>query len=110
MRTEQVRAAVGCDIEFHVHDDTGCAIANAYIALVSGATHIDTCVLGIGERNGITPLGGFLGRLYALRGLSPLVGRRALRGIIGRRGVAWGGRAAWGRRLREVGCGTITIA
>jgi isopropylmalate/homocitrate/citramalate synthase len=68
-----VRAAVGCDIEFHVHDDTGCAIANAYIALVSGATHIDTCVLGIGERNGITPLGGFLGRLYALRGLSPLV-------------------------------------
>ncbi len=60
-----MRAAVGCDIEFHVHDDTGCAIANAYIALVSGATHIDTCVLGIGERNGITPLGGFLGRLSA---------------------------------------------
>eukprot|EP01124_Arcella_intermedia_P002948 TRINITY_DN1160_c0_g1_i1.p1 TRINITY_DN1160_c0_g1~~TRINITY_DN1160_c0_g1_i1.p1 ORF type:complete len:323 (-),score=73.38 TRINITY_DN1160_c0_g1_i1:775-1743(-) len=36
------------------------------MALLAGATHIDTCVLGIGERNGITPLGGFLGRMYTL--------------------------------------------
>jgi len=36
-------------IEFHTHDDTGCCIANAYVALEAGATHIDTCVLGIGE-------------------------------------------------------------
>ena len=28
-------------------------------ALEAGATHIDVTVLGIGERNGITPLGGF---------------------------------------------------
>lgn len=45
-------------IEFHTHDDTGCCIANALVALQHGATHINTCVLGIGERNGITPLGG----------------------------------------------------
>lgn len=43
-----------CDIEVHMHDDTGCAIANAYCALEAGATHVDTSVLGIGERNGIT--------------------------------------------------------
>lgn len=61
-----IRQAVGCDIEFHVHDDTGCCIANALVALQAGATHIDTCVLGIGERNGITPLGGFLARMYTL--------------------------------------------
>lgn len=30
----------------------------------AGATHIDTSVLGIGERNGITPLGGLLARMY----------------------------------------------
>jgi len=36
------------------------------MALLAGATHIDTCVLGIGERNGITPLGGFLGRMYTV--------------------------------------------
>ena len=51
---------MGCDIETHFHNDTGCAIANAYCALESGATHIDTTVLGIGERNGITPLGGLM--------------------------------------------------
>lgn len=62
----KVRDAVGCDIEFHAHDDTGCCIANALVALQAGATHIDTCVLGIGERNGITPLGGLLARMYTL--------------------------------------------
>jgi homocitrate synthase len=54
------------DIEFHGHNDSGCAIANACAALEGGATHIDTTVLGIGERNGITPLGGLIARLYTL--------------------------------------------
>ena len=53
------------DIEFHGHNDTGCAIANSFAALEAGATHIDTTVLGIGERNGITPLEGLIARLYA---------------------------------------------
>ncbi|KAH6981854.1 hypothetical protein BGZ61DRAFT_446819 [Ilyonectria robusta] len=58
-----LRGVVGCDIETHFHDDTGCAIANAHAALEAGATHIDTSVLGIGERNGITPLGGLMARM-----------------------------------------------
>jgi len=53
-------------IEFHTHNDTGCCVANAFVALEAGATHIDTSVLGIGERNGITPLGGLLARMYVL--------------------------------------------
>ena len=77
-----LRGVVGCDIETHFHNDTGMAIANAYCALEAGATHIDTCmfldlltgvlarclflaVLGIGERVGITPLGGLVACLYA---------------------------------------------
>jgi len=60
-----LRQRVKADIEFHGHDDVGCAIANSYTALEAGATHIDTSVLGIGERNGITPLGGFIARMYA---------------------------------------------
>jgi len=64
MVREVLRPETG--IEFHTHDDTGCCIANALMAIEGGATHIDTCVLGIGERNGITPLGGFLGRMYTL--------------------------------------------
>lgn len=55
-----LRKAVSCDIEAHFHNDTGCATANAFTALEAGATHIDTTVLGIGERNGITPLGGLM--------------------------------------------------
>ncbi|PNY82395.1 homocitrate synthase [Deinococcus koreensis] len=53
-----------CGIEFHGHNDTGCAVSNAYEAIEAGATHIDTTILGIGERNGITPLGGFLARMF----------------------------------------------
>jgi homocitrate synthase len=59
-----LRGVVHCDIEFHGHNDTGCAIANAFCALEAGATHVDTSVLGIGERNGITPLGGLIARMY----------------------------------------------
>lgn len=60
-----LRRLTHADIEFHGHNDTGCAIANSFSALDAGATHIDTSVLGIGERNGITPLGGFVARMYA---------------------------------------------
>ena len=63
-----LRGVVGCDIEVHLHNDTGMgkyikkrvflskipfaycsflAIANAYTALEAGATHIDTCKLPI---------------------------------------------------------------
>jgi len=61
-----LRQVVYADIEFHAHNDTGCAIANSFAALDAGATHIDTSILGIGERNGITPLGGFVARMYTL--------------------------------------------
>ncbi len=64
--TSEVRRAVSCDIEFHGHNDTGCAIANAFEFLEAGGTHVDTTILGIGERNGITPLGGFLARMFTL--------------------------------------------
>jgi homocitrate synthase len=62
-----VRRNVGCDIEFHAHDDTGCAVANALAALEAGATHIDSTVLGIGERNGIVPLSSMMARLHTLQ-------------------------------------------
>ncbi|POW11033.1 hypothetical protein PSHT_08627, partial [Puccinia striiformis] len=61
-----LRGVVGCDIECHFHDDTGCSVANAFCALEAGATHVDTSVLGIGERNGITPLGALIARMYVV--------------------------------------------
>jgi len=61
----ELRHHIKAGIEFHGHNDSGCAIANSFTALEAGATHIDTSILGIGERNGITPLGGFVARLYS---------------------------------------------
>jgi len=75
-----LRSRVKADIEFHGHNDTGCAIANAFVALEAGATHIDTCVLGIGERNGITPLGGLVARIYAVN--PALVAKYNLPGLL----------------------------
>ncbi|KAF8134986.1 HMGL-like-domain-containing protein [Boletus edulis] len=67
-----LRGVVGCDIEIHLHNDTGMAIANAYTALEAGATHIDTCTSlrtlpssELVKRVGITPLGGLIACLYA---------------------------------------------
>jgi homocitrate synthase len=62
----EIRGTVRCGVGFHGHNDTGCAIANAYEAIAAGATHVDTSVLGIGERVGITSLGGLVARLFAL--------------------------------------------
>src|SRR2546425_892556 len=51
-------------IEFHGHNDTGCAIANTVAALEAGADCLDVTVLGIGERNGIASLSGLIAQLY----------------------------------------------
>lgn len=67
-KIDTLRRVVHCDIETHFHNDTECAIANAYCALEAGATPIDTTVLDIGERNGITPLGGLMACLIVADG------------------------------------------
>lgn len=51
-------------IEFHGHNDTGCAIANTMAALEAGADCLDVTVMGIGERNGITSLSSLIAQLY----------------------------------------------
>ena len=51
-------------IEFHGHNDTGCALANTVAALEGGADCLDVTVLGIGERNGIASLSGLIAQLY----------------------------------------------
>lgn len=54
----------GVGIEFHGHNDTGCAIANTIAAFEGGADCLDVTVLGIGERNGIASLSGIIAQLY----------------------------------------------
>ncbi len=54
----------GVGIEFHGHNDTGCANANTIAALEAGADCLDVTALGIGERNGIASLSGLIAQLY----------------------------------------------
>jgi homocitrate synthase len=54
----------GVGIEFHGHNDTGCAIANTITAMEAGADCLDVTTLGIGERNGIASLSGLVAYLY----------------------------------------------
>jgi 2-isopropylmalate synthase len=51
-----VRREVGVPLGIHCHDDTGCAVANAIAAVQAGATQVQGCVNGLGERTGNTNL------------------------------------------------------
>ncbi|MHB8263852.1 MAG: citramalate synthase [Acidimicrobiales bacterium] len=48
----EVKARSGIQIGIHCHNDTGCAVANSIAAVQSGATHVQGCVNGYGERTG----------------------------------------------------------
>ncbi|PIR58635.1 MAG: hypothetical protein COU69_04350 [Candidatus Pacebacteria bacterium CG10_big_fil_rev_8_21_14_0_10_56_10] len=50
----------------HLHNDLGHAVGNAIYALRAGANWIDTSLLGLGERTGITPLSSLLVSLNEL--------------------------------------------
>ncbi len=51
-----VQREVGVPLGIHCHDDTGCAVANAIAAVQAGATQVQGCVNGLGERTGNTNL------------------------------------------------------
>ena len=60
--------------EGHFHDDCGFALVNALEAVESGMRYIDTTVLGIGERSGITSMAALLFNLFIDRQFNLLAG------------------------------------
>lgn len=52
------------ELDFHGHNDNGCAIANALCAVEAGCSVVETSVLGLGERLGIVPTCGFVACMY----------------------------------------------
>jgi 2-isopropylmalate synthase len=42
----------GVRVGIHCHNDTGCAVANTLAAVEAGATHVQGCINGYGERTG----------------------------------------------------------
>ncbi len=49
---DDVKGATGGRIGIHAHNDTGCAVANSLAAVEAGATHVQGCINGYGERTG----------------------------------------------------------
>ncbi|AWB92851.1 citramalate synthase [Aeromicrobium chenweiae] len=45
-------ATTGVRLGIHAHNDTGCAVANSMAAVQAGATHLQGCINGYGERTG----------------------------------------------------------
>jgi len=65
----EVKAAVpGVNLDAHLHNDLGMAIANAFAAIDGGADVVHTTVNGLGERTGIVPLQAFAVAYYVHRG------------------------------------------
>jgi 2-isopropylmalate synthase len=49
---EAVAPQVSTPLGIHVHNDTGCAVANSLVAVEHGVTHVQAVVNGYGERTG----------------------------------------------------------
>lgn len=47
-----VVGSTGVRVGIHCHNDTGCAVANTLAAVEAGATHVQGCINGYGERTG----------------------------------------------------------
>ncbi len=84
-RASEVTAAVVADpslsgvrIGAHMHNDTGCAVANSLAAVQAGATHVQGCVNGYGERTGNADLITVVADLVLKMGV-PVLPRERLR-------------------------------
>jgi 2-isopropylmalate synthase len=48
----EVRSQIGTGLGVHFHDDGGCAVANSLAGIRAGATQVQGCINGYGERTG----------------------------------------------------------
>src|SRR4051812_18178095 len=60
--------ASGARLGIHCHDDSGCAVANTLAAVKAGATHVQGCANGYGERSGNANLFTVVANLQLKRG------------------------------------------
>ncbi len=65
----EVRAEVSAQIGLHFHNDGGCGVANTLTGVRLGATHVQGCVNGYGERTGNADLCAAIGDLSVKMGV-----------------------------------------
>ncbi|WP_296665834.1 citramalate synthase [Demequina sp.] len=69
-----VEARTTAQLGMHAHNDSGCAVANSMAAVAAGATHVQGCVNGYGERTGNADLVAVAANLEIKRGVIALKG------------------------------------
>ena len=67
-----VAAHVDCAVGIHLHNDTGCGVANALAAVQAGAVHVQGTINGYGERVGNCDLVPIIANLELKMGMRPL--------------------------------------
>ncbi|ALU11507.1 alpha-isopropylmalate/homocitrate synthase family transferase [Ignicoccus islandicus DSM 13165] len=69
----------GVPIGVHMHNDSGCAVANTVMGVVAGASHVHVTVNGIGERTGNADLCAVVPNLELKLGVRALKNRDGLK-------------------------------
>jgi 2-isopropylmalate synthase len=67
-----VRARTSCVLGVHFHNDSGCAVANSIAAARCGATQIQGCINGYGERAGNADLSATIPNLVLKMGIESI--------------------------------------
>jgi len=67
-----VGAHTSVTLGMHAHNDSGCAVANSMAAVAAGATHVQGCVNGYGERTGNADIITIVANLELKRGIVAL--------------------------------------
>ncbi|MHB1988665.1 MAG: citramalate synthase [Acidimicrobiales bacterium] len=68
----EVRARTSADLGAHFHNDSGCAVANTMAAVRQGATQVQGCVNGYGERAGNADLAAAIANLSLKMGVGTI--------------------------------------
>ncbi|HEX4979002.1 MAG TPA: citramalate synthase, partial [Acidimicrobiales bacterium] len=72
----EVRAATTAQIGVHFHDDGGTAVANSLAGVLAGATQVQGCVNGYGERTGNADLCSIIPDLTLKMGVETIASER----------------------------------
>ncbi|WP_062211678.1 citramalate synthase [Demequina oxidasica] len=70
----EVGAFTDVQLGMHAHNDSGCAVANSMAAVAAGATHVQGCINGYGERTGNADIVAVTANLELKKGITALKG------------------------------------
>ncbi len=103
---QQLHSCCDLELEMHAHDDLGLATANTLAAIMGGASHVNTTVLGLGERAGNAALEEVVMGLKNLYGIDSNINLKNYQPVSDLVSKASGRPIAWQKSL--IGDGAFT--